>query len=125
MAWEPDLTLAAACAAGDASALAAFERDFLPQVPGYLTRLAKQPAFIDEVQQLLREKLFVAKKILEYSGQGPLGAWLRVVTVRLALDLLRARGQRMETPLDPDRFAEPLTGSPELELLKSRHLPQM
>jgi RNA polymerase sigma-70 factor (ECF subfamily) len=124
MPWEPDSALAAACAAGEPAALAAFERDHLPQVAGYVARLSREKAFVDEVQQLLREKLFVGKKITEYAGQGPLGAWLRVVSVRIAIDVLRARG-KAPAPIDVDGIAEPLCDSPELELVKSRYLPEV
>src|SRR5262245_22986013 len=55
-----DLYLACACALGDPAALVAFDRSILSQVPSFLSRVDSSPAFVDELRQLLREKLLVA-----------------------------------------------------------------
>src|SRR5579871_4696812 len=54
-----DLYLACACAQGLAEAIGAFERSILPVVTAGVRRIDPSPAFLDEVQQQLREKLFV------------------------------------------------------------------
>jgi RNA polymerase sigma-70 factor, ECF subfamily len=82
-----DFYLACACVAGVPSALAAFDRDFLSAVPQYVAAIDSSPTVAAELQQLLREHLLVAEpgkqpRISNYSGQGPLGGWVRVVAIR-------------------------------------------
>jgi len=55
-----DLHLACGCGRGDPLALAAFEAHYLARVPAALTRLKLDAATVDEVAQILREKLLVA-----------------------------------------------------------------
>jgi RNA polymerase sigma-70 factor (ECF subfamily) len=98
-----DLYLACALAAGDTSALAEFDRQFLSQVPLFIGRVDGAAVSADEVQQVLRSKLFVPEpgeraKILDYSGRGPLGGWLRVVAIRIARNLQRA--MKPTVPID-------------------------
>jgi len=92
-----DLYLACACAHGIPRALEVFDAAHLSRVGEYLARTRPDDAFLDEVRQSLREKLFVSerRKITEYSGRGPLGAWVRVLAVRAAIDLRRRRGERL------------------------------
>jgi RNA polymerase sigma-70 factor (ECF subfamily) len=120
-----DLYLACACAGGDAPALAAFERAVIPQVKAALRRVGIPDALDDEVLQQLRVKLFTAAaarppRILDYSGRGPLVAWVGISAVRLALNLIRA-----ERPNDaaPPALVEPETlgPDPELDYLKTRY----
>jgi RNA polymerase sigma-70 factor (ECF subfamily) len=62
----------------------------------------------EEFRQQVRERLFVARagtvpRIAEYSGRGPLRRWLRVVTVRMIVDLARKHRVRPERlPARPD-----------------------
>jgi RNA polymerase sigma-70 factor (ECF subfamily) len=87
-----DLYLAVACAAQLPAAVSQFERNFLVPVPRQLGRMALTSHEEDELRQQLRVKLLVgpSPKILEYKGSGPLGAWVRVCALRLALDLKMA-----------------------------------
>lgn len=100
-----EVYLACACARGGAAALRRFESRYLAQVPGALSRLNQPEPFAAEVQQELREKLFVgaAPKIDEYGGIGELGGWLRVMAVRTALN--RLRGREPALPLEGDLAA--------------------
>jgi RNA polymerase sigma-70 factor (ECF subfamily) len=84
-----DLFLAAACAAHLPAAVSLFERTILAPVPRQLGRVALTSHEEDELRQQLRVKLLVgpSPKILEYKGSGPLGAWVRVCALRMALDL--------------------------------------
>src|SRR5262249_26695993 len=81
-------------------------------------------AFVDEVQQALREKLFVGKdgsspKIAEYDGRGTLASWVRVVALRTAVDLRR---KSPEAPPEPEADQpEPATGDPETGYLQQRY----
>lgn len=122
-----DLYLACACRLGRPEALAAFEHGLMTQVPAYLSRLEGAASLVEEVRQLLRIRLFVAPpgadpKIAEYRGRGPLGAWVRVVAINLALELKRsARGT---TPIDDEAEALPqlvTTPNPELDFLRVRY----
>jgi RNA polymerase sigma-70 factor (ECF subfamily) len=119
-AHATDLYLACACGRGVPEALAAVDRAFLAHTAAYLVRLSPSDAFVEDVRQTVREKLFVgdAPKIREYSGRGPLDGWLRVVAGRAALDLRKRRGERL-----PDLTAKGLDpfADPELGYLKQRY----
>jgi RNA polymerase sigma-70 factor (ECF subfamily) len=118
-----DLYLACACASGDERAIAALERQHFGEVDAALGQLRCGPALIDEVKQLLRQKLLVAAEgrapaIRGYSGRGKLRRWLRVVAVRTARRLRRAEGR--DVALD-DHLAAALPSpgaDPELEYAK-------
>lgn len=101
-----DFYLACACAYSVPGALETFEKVHLSQVSSYLSHFDQTPAFIDEVCQTLRAKLFVSTedrpaKIAEYSGTGMLASWVRIVTVRLATDLVRVK---QPLPLEESHF---------------------
>jgi len=85
-----ELFLACACAHADPHALAAFDECYLVHVPLFLKGMSADERFVDDVRQQVRERLFVAGKIRQYSGRGALPAWLRVVTLRVALNLKEA-----------------------------------
>jgi RNA polymerase sigma-70 factor (ECF subfamily) len=90
-----DLFLAVACAAGDAAAVGAFEQAHLSQVDSYVTRLDLSPEMLDELRQLVRIRLLVERppRIAGYRATGPLGGWVRVAAIRVALDLIEASGE--------------------------------
>lgn len=116
-----ELYLAVACARGVRGAVEAFEQQYL--TAGALTaaikRIDRAPAFLDEVRQVLREKLFVPApgRIAEYSGRGSLAAWTRVVAVRLALDLRPQTAAARETS-EAGHVAE---RDPELRYLQQKY----
>jgi RNA polymerase sigma-70 factor (ECF subfamily) len=117
-----DLYLACACAAAVPEALAAFDAQVLALVPRMVARFPGGPAFADEVVQGLRARLLVGTppRIAEYSGRGALRSWVKVAALRLAVDLVRARGEL--PPDDPGAVDALATApSPELELLKARY----
>ena len=119
-----DLYLACACARGLPGALVQLERRYLTALREPLARsLGVSAAFVDDVQQALREKLFISQggkpaKILAYSGRGSLGSWLRSAAIRTALNL---RPAVQSEPLD-ELFAERAVGTDnqEMRLLKAR-----
>jgi RNA polymerase sigma-70 factor, ECF subfamily len=117
-----DLYLACACAAGDVAALEALDKNFFARVPLYVARFDKAPAFTDEVVQRLRERVLVRSapdqppRIASYTGQGPLAAWLRVASVRIALGLRRPP----EDEIDDQRVARSQR-DPEMALMKARY----
>ncbi|MDY7228029.1 sigma-70 family RNA polymerase sigma factor [Hyalangium rubrum] len=121
-----DLALAMGCAAGHPVALAEFDQRFGADMSAALRRLDPSPGFIDEAMQAVRERLFLRRersspKIASYSGTGPLGGWVRAVTLRAAINL--RRGATAEVPLD-ERLAKGLgtdSAGPELQLIKSQY----
>lgn len=119
----PDLYLATACLAGDAAALAALDVQVIARIDKAVSGLDASRAFLDEVQQLVRERLLVgaAPRLAEYSGKGALVAWARTVALRLALNLRRDGGR--ETPQEDDALeAMPLQGRDlELDYVRAAH----
>ena len=98
-----DLFLACAIEAGDAAALRVFETAYLAQVEAAIAHLDGGTALADDVRVAVRERVLAhggKAKIAEYRGRGDLRGWLRVVAVREALQLVRAR--RREAPLPDD-----------------------
>ncbi|HEY5925225.1 MAG TPA: sigma-70 family RNA polymerase sigma factor [Kofleriaceae bacterium] len=111
-----DLWLACAIGRGDAAALRAFE-DQLAHVGAAIAHLDGGSALVGDVTQAVRERVLAAAaggkaKIGDYRGRGDLRGWLRVIAVREALQLMRAR--RRETPI-PDDLATKLQ-DPGIEL---------
>jgi len=116
-----DLWLACACASGLAGAVEAFERAHAADVQAVHAQSHPPRPALDELQQVVRAKLFVGPppRIAEYSGQGPLRAWVRVVAARALVDLTRAPGAREVAGGDDDFLAVPSPGDdPELAYLK-------
>lgn len=96
-----DLYLACAAAAGHPAALRILDDRVLSRIDPAVRRVDSAPAFVDEVRQALRVRLFVGEagappRIAEYQARGPLLSWVRVAATRIALNLKRA-----ERPADP------------------------
>jgi RNA polymerase sigma-70 factor, ECF subfamily len=89
-----ELYLCCACCAGDHDAQHAFERDCLAVATGAIARFERGSDFLHDALQELWEKLLVgaSPKVLQYTGRGPLKAWIRVAATRVALDRCRAHG---------------------------------
>jgi RNA polymerase sigma-70 factor (ECF subfamily) len=89
-----DIFLACACEEGDSAGLRCFETQFLPAVRASLARFKTSSDAADDVVQELLQRLFCGPqpKIHAYAGRGPLWKWLRIVAVRIAHELRRARG---------------------------------
>lgn len=118
-----DLYLACACARGDGKAIRALEEAHFGEVDQAMARARPPGVQVDDVKQLLREKLFVARggeipKIAEYSGRGELRRWVRATVTRTVLNLA-SRGPKEATV--EDEILSELPGGeldPELEHLK-------
>lgn len=100
-----DLWLACACSYGDARAIAALEHAFRVHLEAALARIRDTGTSREDLMQIVRHRLFVAGEgdrpaIAQYSGRGPLAAWLRVTATRAAINAVRRR------PLDADTFDE-------------------
>jgi RNA polymerase sigma-70 factor (ECF subfamily) len=119
-----DLYLACACSLRNQHAIVEFERRFLSQVPTYVQRLDRSPAFADDVRQHLAEDLLVGRSeagpgLARYSGRGPLSAFVRLAAVRTARYLMRVR--RRVIPMGPMAEAPGAASDLELELLKRQY----
>jgi RNA polymerase sigma-70 factor (ECF subfamily) len=120
-----DLYLAAACASGEDAAIRAFDAHFAPDIPRALQKLGLRGAEVDEVQQSLRSRLFVADagsepKIASYSGRGPLRAWLRALVAHEAMSEHRRRARtRHETDSALGELAA--DDDPELAEVRARY----
>ena len=124
-----DVWLACACAQGDRHAHQALDVRLRAAVPSAAARMRASNAFIEEVQQRLRQKLLVGgpdgqPKIAAYLGRGPLSSWLRAAALREALNLLD--GERDESPLEGAALARLPSGGvdPELDLVRRRYAPE-
>jgi len=126
---DGDLALVAAFGAGDGAALTELDRRFRGELAGALSRVGLTRSEIDEVGQIVRERLFVAApgrppRVLDYGGRGTLVAWFRAVIVRAGIDLRRSRAAAPDAPGHDD---EPLlalgaaSDDPEIESLRSRY----
>jgi RNA polymerase sigma-70 factor (ECF subfamily) len=122
-----DLYLAFACGRGDPHAIALFESHFMSAMPQVIARVARDGSG-EDVVQTVRAKLLLrdetsSPKILDYSGQGPLAGWLRVSSVRTALNMMRGgRAEVRDAALDEAMLQiEAPNDSPEFLAIRTRH----
>lgn len=117
-----DLYLACACSTGESAALRAFEQHVLRLVPSRLGRVS--PSMLDEVLQMLRERLLVAgggtpPKIASYGGRGPLLTWVVIIAARIAGELVGRDERHQLVAEPPEELARLLAPSnPEYALLR-------
>jgi RNA polymerase sigma-70 factor (ECF subfamily) len=124
--WE-ELYLAFACLARSPKALALLEKSFVGDAIAALRRLGLSESAREEALQRAREKLLTGggeaqPKLTQYSGQGSLAGWIRVVVVRTALNALRA--ERRHAPRDDDALASRIAADgadPEIEVMRARY----
>jgi RNA polymerase sigma-70 factor (ECF subfamily) len=91
-----DLFLTCALVRGEAAALRVFEHEYLANVGKAASRFHLSADELDELKQNLRQQFLLsapgaAPKISEYSGYGPLSAWLRIAAVRAAIKIKKAQ----------------------------------
>ncbi|WP_164018526.1 sigma-70 family RNA polymerase sigma factor [Pyxidicoccus trucidator] len=116
-----DLLLAFACSRNEPLALRHFDEKILSQAVRAAERMDKSPAFLEDLTQQLRQKLFVGDRprILDYSGRGPLMGWVRAAVLRDALNL---RGPARQQEGDDALLNLPSDrADPELDYLRRRH----
>jgi RNA polymerase sigma-70 factor (ECF subfamily) len=116
-----DLFIVAAVLEGVPNGVARFD-EVLVQAAHVAGRIDRTPAFIDEVKQELRVTLFMGTgpKLRTYLATGTLLDWLRVVAVRLALNLKRGH-----PPRDAEAVADAVLGDQEAQQLKRFYLEDM
>lgn len=123
-----DFFLAAACVKGAPGAVVALEHSFLARIPDYIARVCRpsdreRP---EDVAQNIAERLVVPTaagpaRIAEYSGRGPLGGWLRVLSVRIALNTKRGKSRFTSLEGRPDRYDAPTGVDPEVDLFRLKY----
>jgi len=116
-----ELFLACACADRVPQALAAFEEHCMSVVAPALGRLGATSAQIEEIEQRLREYLFVEGKIVNYGGRGTLRGWLRVIAVRMARKQLVRDGAARTISEDAVDLVAGRDADPHLAALKRRY----
>lgn len=124
-----DLLLAYACGRRDERALAELTRRIGQVVPQAVSRLRSTPSFLEEVAQLLSQRLLVpaegaTPRILDYRGKGPIERWLRAAALRVALNLLESdRGNKTQGESAIRDLADE-GPDPELSHLRRRYAPE-
>src|SRR5262245_1395215 len=113
-----ELYLARACAAGDDAAIRAFEAEFFAEVRACHARIRPRNLGLDELEQRVREKLFVKNAIASFSGKGDLRRWLRVLTTRLIFDVVRVA--HPEVPLEDQLLPDSLAAGADATLAKAQ-----
>jgi RNA polymerase sigma-70 factor (ECF subfamily) len=120
-----DAYLAWACAYAVDGAVERFERSLSGEMERAAGSVRASPAFVADTLQVLRERLLVRNgcelgKIASYAGRSSLESWLRAVTVRTAISLLRSKAEHCQAFdwEDDSRLAD---GGPELDHLRARY----
>jgi RNA polymerase sigma-70 factor (ECF subfamily) len=123
-ALHPDIVLAEAAFSGDRHALVELDR----LVHTAAERAALRGAPADDLGQRVREQLLFSDggrvaKITQYSGKGPLGAWLRVLVTRMGLTMQRGENRRTSKLADDELLASApaMDSSPELQMLRAAY----
>jgi RNA polymerase sigma-70 factor (ECF subfamily) len=120
-----DLYIACACAHGVPGAVDAFDRTFGDLMRRTFARGDRAKLFVDDAQQALRERLFVAAdgarpKIAEYAGRAPLKSWLAAAASRIVIDMRRRVAAKREDPTSGVRSLA-ADVQPELAYIKMRY----
>lgn len=117
-----DLYLCCACTKAQPEAVLAFEAEVHGVAKAAISKIDRDSDFVSETLQEFWRKLLTGPdaKINQYSGRGPLKAWVRVSATRLALDRSRRRGVLAAREVElSDRLAG-ADPSPEAALTKVR-----
>ncbi|HEY4060220.1 MAG TPA: sigma-70 family RNA polymerase sigma factor [Kofleriaceae bacterium] len=112
-----DARLVARALAGDAEAIRAVDQRVRDAASSAAKRLAGDRAMADEIAQRVSEKLWTGESpvLRGFTGEAPLGAWLRVIAYRDGVDLRRAK----EVPSD-ELLIERVVGTTEPALARLR-----
>jgi RNA polymerase sigma-70 factor (ECF subfamily) len=121
-----DLYLACACIEGEAAALRAFEQHLFGEVRAVYARVRPLGHTREDVEQMVRERLFVAStpgrpRIADYGGASSLRHWLRVVVARLLINLATRAPHDLSAGADLSEAIEAIIDEPEVEYLKQTY----
>jgi RNA polymerase sigma-70 factor (ECF subfamily) len=114
-----DLFVAWAALQGIPEALVHFERAYIGPACS-----AVKSADAAELAQVVRVRLLVRDgelppRLTQYSGRGPLVAWIRMTATRVAIDLSRKAGTEQRAAAELAHASTPF--DPELDYLKARY----
>lgn len=118
-----DLYLVTSCLNGDVNAhqeLQQLVEGQLPQLRHLRLSRTEQADLLQSAMTLMLVGANGKPRLAQYSGRGPLGAWLHVVLMRLSFDNLRSRKQALPNG-DDVLLGLPDAQDTELELLKAKH----
>jgi RNA polymerase sigma-70 factor (ECF subfamily) len=111
-----DLARAFLSLEGDVATMADLESTLKSMVPVVRT-VSRCPAFVEDVLQEVKLRLFVQKQLGRYGGRGPLAGWLRRVVLNAALTMKGVSSRSRRSTLGP----EAMPTHPELDFLKARY----
>jgi RNA polymerase sigma-70 factor (ECF subfamily) len=119
------LFLCCACVNGDAQACRAFDATYRSTIRDAIARIDTNFAFVDEIAALCLDKLLVGSppRLAQYTGYGPLRAWVKTAASRAALDAKRQHKRLPHVQLDVVVSISPIPASmsPESMLFCRRH----
>jgi RNA polymerase sigma-70 factor, ECF subfamily len=118
-----EVYLALACARGDATAIALFDKHFLDVVPAALASMKLPAATVDDVRATVRDRLLLADgdkppRVIDYAGRGRLRGLIQVTATRAAIDRIRQEEREEELPAEHQLAA---AGDVELSLIKAQY----
>ena len=121
-----DLYLAWACSRGDPVAIAALDPILRAEATTAASRVDAAPAFVEEVVQLVRDKLLVREgssepKIAEYAARGPLRKWLRAAALRTAINYAGSRRRGASAGEEMREDAAKVADDPETTYMRTRY----
>ncbi|MFT3709820.1 MAG: sigma-70 family RNA polymerase sigma factor [Archangium sp.] len=120
LASDEELVLVFACLAQNARALEIFEKEFIAPLRGVVRRFDVD---VDEVLQLIRTQLLVGPppRLEQFRGVAPLGAWLRAIATRAALNARRPAGGLERTGDEVLELVSVGGPAPEVRMLRLEH----
>ncbi len=103
-----DLYIAYATASGSNGAAEALDEAFVHKLGPAIRRVGTAPDAVPDVLQATRERLLTGEhpRLAAYNGTVPLRNWIKLIAVRLAIDLARAGS--VTTRLDASFAAQPI-----------------
>lgn len=110
-----ELWLAWACVHRDPAAIAHFEAAYFGEVDAAVRRFDALPVTLEDVQQRLRQKLYLhdPPSLAGYGGQGDLRGWLRAAVLHLLINI--ATREARERPTEDGFFDAVLDTSADVE----------
>jgi RNA polymerase sigma-70 factor (ECF subfamily) len=122
-----DLSLAFACAQGDASAISAFRRDLVPRAAGAAAKVNRSPEFLQHVEDVLVQRLLVRAeegppRISTYAGRGTLASWVCAVAMRIAMDV-SGKPSEPSAPSDASVDLALTREDPDLHFVRKQYQP--
>jgi RNA polymerase sigma-70 factor (ECF subfamily) len=116
-----DFYLACAAGRGEPRAIRHIEELFLTKLGQRIRRLGTAPDEVADVLQVVRERLFTgtSPRIRAYNGAAPLGRWITVFAIRIAIDLHRRQAAAAPRPeLLAAEIADVSQSDPQKELMR-------